>query len=30
MANPHTDKRSREGRGDEAADKITDKIITEL
>lgn len=30
MANPHTDKRSREGMGDEAADEITDKIITEL
>lgn len=30
MANPHTDKRSREGMKDEAADEIIDKIITEL
>ena len=30
MANSHTDKRSREGMKDEAADEIIDKIITEL
>lgn len=30
MANPHPDKGSREQMGDETADEITDRVITEL